>query len=120
MLASKTDTVAYLLIHYPFPDAHLLYIGDDDKDEEVFPMIHVRQGVAVKVFQPSQASSPSVADFLFKSPLETLQWIIRTCHYLACLQFSSRPTRISLDSKSTSSSTIVQAEDAILEKIERS
>ena len=74
-LASKTDTVAYLLTHYPLPDAHLLYIGDDDKDEEVFHMLQVKHGVAAKVFQPSQALSPTVADFFFRSPLETLQWL---------------------------------------------
>ncbi|HEU0295515.1 MAG TPA: trehalose-phosphatase [Anaerolineales bacterium] len=75
MLASKRETVAYLLIHYPLPDVRLLYIGDDDKDEEVFSMLHARHGMAVKVRQPSQASRPTEADFSFESPLKTLEWL---------------------------------------------
>jgi trehalose-6-phosphatase len=75
LLASKKETVGYLLTHYPLPDAHLLYIGDDDKDEEAFPLIHNNQGIAIRVFQPSQASRPTEADFFFESPLETLAWL---------------------------------------------
>ena len=75
LLASKRETVAYLLIHYPLPDAHLLYIGDDDKDEEVFPMLHAKHGVAVKVHQPFHASRPTEADFFFESPTDTLCWL---------------------------------------------
>ena len=74
-LASKKETVAYLLSQYPLPDAHLLYIGDDDKDEEAFPMIHVNQGIAIKVLQPSQATQPTEADFFFESPADTLRWL---------------------------------------------
>lgn len=75
LLASKKETVRYILEHDPMPDARLLYIGDDDKDEEAFPLIHSRQGVAIKVFQPSQASRPTEADFFLHSPLETLEWL---------------------------------------------
>lgn len=75
LLASKKETVAYLLDQYPFPDARLLYIGDDDKDEEAFPVIHTHQGVAVKVFQPTQGSRPTTADFWFESPRDTLRWL---------------------------------------------
>lgn len=74
-LASKRETVSYLLERYPFPNARLLYIGDDDKDEEAFSVIHANQGVAVKVLQPSQASRPTEADFFFESPTDTLHWL---------------------------------------------
>lgn len=74
-LASKKETVAYLLNQYPMPDARLLYIGDDDKDEEAFPVIHANQGIAIKVLQPSQAARPTEADFFFESPVDTLQWL---------------------------------------------
>lgn len=74
-LASKKETVVYLLRQYPLPSAHLLYIGDDDKDEEAFPVIHAHQGVALKVRQPSQATQPTEADFFFASPGETLRWL---------------------------------------------
>jgi len=76
-LASKRDTVEYLLAQYPFPDSRLLYIGDDDKDEEAFPVIHAHGGVAVKVRQASQESYPTTADFYFSSPGETLDWLQR-------------------------------------------
>jgi trehalose 6-phosphate phosphatase len=75
LLASKKETVSYLLTHYPLPDANLLYIGDDDKDEEAFPIIHSHRGMAIKVFQPSQTSRPTEADFFFDSPFETLDWL---------------------------------------------
>jgi trehalose 6-phosphate phosphatase len=74
-LASKKETVAYLLRQYPLTDTDLLYIGDDDKDEEAFPVIHAQQGVTVKVRQPSQAARPTTADFFFESPNDTLEWL---------------------------------------------
>ncbi len=75
LLTSKKETVVYLLTHYPLPNANLLYIGDDDKDEDAFPIIHSHQGIAIKVLQPSQASRPTEADFFFESPSETLNWL---------------------------------------------
>lgn len=74
-LASKRETVTYLLDTHPLPGARLLYIGDDDKDEEAFPVIHERGGLAVKVRQASQAARPTSADFFFGSPAETLSWL---------------------------------------------
>ena len=74
-LANKKETVAYLLSQYPLPEARLLYIGDDDKDEEAFPVIHANHGVVIKVLQPSQAARPTTADFFFESPADTLSWL---------------------------------------------
>jgi trehalose-phosphatase len=74
-VAGKGNTISYLLSQYPVPNARLLGIGDDDKDEEAFHIIHARGGVAVKVIQPSQASSPTDADFFFESPVETIDWL---------------------------------------------
>jgi trehalose 6-phosphate phosphatase len=74
-LASKSQAVAYLLNEYALPEARLVYVGDDDKDEEAFPVIHARDGVAVKVQQASQISQPTTADFFFHSPQETLAWL---------------------------------------------
>ncbi len=74
-LASKKETVTYLLNQYPLPDTHLLYIGDDDKDEEAFPVIRAHQGVAIKVLQPSQAAQSTEADFFFEAPADTLHWL---------------------------------------------
>jgi trehalose 6-phosphate phosphatase len=74
-LASKGHAVSYLLKRYPLRNARLLCIGDDDKDEEAFYVIHARGGKAVKVLQPSQASRPTEADFFFESPIHTLEWL---------------------------------------------
>ena len=75
LLASKKETVTYLLSQYPLPDARLLYIGDDDKDEEAFPVIHANDGIAIKVLQPSQDARPTTANFFFESPIDTLHWL---------------------------------------------
>ena len=74
-LASKKETVAYMLEKFPLPEARFLYIGDDDKDEEAFPLIHEHQGIAIKVIQPSQAGESTEADFFLSSPAETLLWL---------------------------------------------
>lgn len=74
-LASKKEAVTYLLSEYPLPKARLLYIGDDDKDEEAFPVIHAHDGIVVKVLQASQAAQPTTADFYFESPRDTLDWL---------------------------------------------
>lgn len=75
LLASKGNTVSYLIDHYPLPEARHLCIGDDDKDEEAFAVIHARGGAAVKVIQPSQISRPTEADIFFESPGETRDWL---------------------------------------------
>lgn len=74
-LASKKEAVAYLMSQYPFPNAQLLYIGDDDKDEEAFPLIHDSQGIALKVLHPSQMSRPTEADLCFGAPADALVWL---------------------------------------------
>jgi len=73
-LANKRETVTYLLSQYPFPDARLLYFGDDAHDEEAFSVIHANHGAAVKILQPTQDSSTS-AEFCFRSPIEALHWL---------------------------------------------
>jgi trehalose-phosphatase len=73
--ANKKETVLYLLREYPLPGARLLYLGDDDKDEEAFEAIHDHQGVAVKVVQASQSSSATEADYLLKSPQAAVHWL---------------------------------------------
>lgn len=74
-LASKREAVAYLLDQYGTSDTRLLYIGDDDKDEEAFPIIHAHGGKAVKVIQPSQRAAPTTADFFLDSPAHTRAWL---------------------------------------------
>lgn len=75
LLASKGEAISHLLSQYPLAEARLLFIGDDDKDEEAFGVVHDSGGVTVKVRQLSQSSSPTAADFLLESPAGTLRWL---------------------------------------------
>jgi len=73
-LAHKGKTVAHLIDRWPEADALPLYLGDDDKDEEAFDVIHAHGGYAVVV-----ASEPreTEADFRFPTPQTTRQWLSR-------------------------------------------
>lgn len=48
-VAHKGRTVDYILEECPWPGALLVYMGDDDKDEEAFEVIKTRGGIAVLV-----------------------------------------------------------------------
>lgn len=72
LLAHKGCTVDYLLSRYARPGARLLYLGDDDKDEEAFGVIKARGGVATVV-----ASEPrkTQADCRLGSPGDARRWL---------------------------------------------
>jgi trehalose-phosphatase len=72
-LADKKAAVAYLLEQYPLPDARLLYIGDDDKDEAAFSVVHAHGGVGVRVLANSERGRTLTADFILESPGATLR-----------------------------------------------
>jgi trehalose 6-phosphate phosphatase len=71
-LAHKGQAVAYLLDRYPWPGALPVYLGDDDKDEEAFGVIHERGGIALVV-----ASEPreTQADLRLASPQAARRWL---------------------------------------------
>jgi trehalose 6-phosphate phosphatase len=71
-LAHKGRTVEYLLDRFPLPGALLLYLGDDDKDEEAFEMIKAHGGLAVLV-----APDPrdTLADCRLESPAAAREWL---------------------------------------------
>jgi trehalose-phosphatase len=71
-LAHKGKTVAYLLDHYPWPDALPLYLGDDDKDEEAFGVIKERGGIAVLV---NATPRDTQADCRLGSPQAARRWL---------------------------------------------
>ena len=48
-IADKGQTVDYILDHYAWQGALPIYIGDDDKDERAFGVIHQHGGIAVLV-----------------------------------------------------------------------
>ena len=71
-LANKGKTVSYLLAHFPAPNALLVYVGDDDKDEEAFYAIHAHGGKAVIV---SEEPRVTTAEYRLSSPLEVRLWL---------------------------------------------
>jgi len=75
LLAHKGRTVEYLLENFPILDAQLVYIGDDDKDEEAFEVILERGGVAIKVVNSAHASQPTRATFTLASPSAVNFWL---------------------------------------------
>jgi trehalose-phosphatase len=87
-LAHKGRTIDYLLDLPPdhpagymaaWPDAPLLYLGDDDKDEEAFEVIQARGGTAIVVMSRPRETR---ADYRLESPADTRRWLRALLHYL--------------------------------------
>ena len=76
-LAHKGRTVEFLLDRYPSPGALPLYVGDDDKDEEAFSVIHAREGLAVRVCgRPCRTTADGTLD----SPQDARRWLANLLH----------------------------------------
>ncbi len=73
--AHKGQAVRYILGHFPFPGAHLLYFGDDDKDEEAFETVHAFGGKNIQVFNPDHPDLDGATDFQLDSPVAVRQWL---------------------------------------------
>jgi len=71
-LAHKGRTVDYLLHRYPWSGALPVYVGDDDKDEEAFSVIHAYGGVAIRV---CEKPCDTEADGRLTTPKDTQQWL---------------------------------------------
>ncbi len=71
-LAHKGQTVDYVLNRYPLPGALLLYLGDDNRDEEAFGMIKARGGIAIVV---AAAPRHTRADCRLESPQAVRHWL---------------------------------------------
>lgn len=70
--ADKGQTIDYLVEKYAWPEALLLYVGDDDKDEEAFEVIQKHGGLAVVV---SEQPRPTLADGRLPSPSAVRAWL---------------------------------------------
>lgn len=73
-LAHKGRTIEFLTQGDPQSDRLLVYIGDDDKDEEAFAVIHAQGGLAVVV---AAADRASLADCRLTSPAAVRQFLQR-------------------------------------------
>lgn len=74
-LASKAETVSFLLREFPWPQSQLAYIGDDDKDAAAFDMIHAYGGAAIWVTGFSHWPRPADADYALDSPAAVRRWL---------------------------------------------
>jgi trehalose-phosphatase len=75
VLAHKGETVFFLLSRFPWPGARPLYIGDDNKDEEAFDMIHSVGGIAVSVSHSNDPPPSTRADYNLESPAAVRRWL---------------------------------------------
>lgn len=71
-LAHKGKTVAWLLDKFPLREAFLVYLGDDDKDEQAYSVIHSGGGASVLVGKPRGSSR---ADYNLASPADVRSWL---------------------------------------------
>jgi trehalose-phosphatase len=71
-LAHKGETIVYLLDSFSEPNMLLVYIGDDDKDEEAFSVIHEHGGSAIVV---ASEPRPTLADYRLESPQAVRRWL---------------------------------------------
>jgi trehalose 6-phosphate phosphatase len=73
--ANKGKTVSYLLQNFPWPAARLVYVGDDDKDQEAFSVIQSLGGVAILVLNENELASFTNFDHVFASPQAVRAWL---------------------------------------------
>ncbi len=73
--AHKGKTVGYLYSHFPLPESRLIYIGDDDKDEEAFGTVHAFGGVNMLVSQRSHSIHFNEVDYIINSPGAVRAWL---------------------------------------------
>ncbi len=85
VLAHKGKTVGYLYSHFPLQDSRLIYIGDDDKDEEAFGTVHAFGGVNMLVSQRAHSVHFNEVDYILGSPGSVRTWLE---HLLECISES--------------------------------
>jgi trehalose 6-phosphate phosphatase len=73
--ANKAKTVAFLLSSFPFPDASVLYVGDDANDAEAFKIVHSSGGAAIAVAHHFGHIRANGGDYVLKSPKATRIWL---------------------------------------------
>jgi trehalose 6-phosphate phosphatase len=71
-LANKGVAIEYLLTNFPVNKALLVYVGDDDKDEEAFEVINRHKGVAVLV---SETERDTRASLRLSNPVRVREWL---------------------------------------------
>ena len=73
--AHKGELVKFLFKRYPFDGRHLVYIGDDDKDQEAFEDVHELGGINIQVSSPRHPGRYEGSDYIMDSPQEVRKWL---------------------------------------------
>ncbi len=73
--AHKGETVKFLFKRYPFDGRHLVYIGDDDKDQEAFEDVHELGGINIQVSSPRHPGQYEGSDYIMDSPQDVRNWL---------------------------------------------
>jgi trehalose 6-phosphate phosphatase len=74
LIANKGITIDFLLERFRWPGAALVYIGDDDKDEDAFKVIKSHGGATIVV---AREPRPTKADFRLQSPEDVRNWLTK-------------------------------------------
>jgi trehalose 6-phosphate phosphatase len=72
VVADKGQSVAILIDQAQWPGAKIIYIGDDDKDEQAFEVVKQRGGVSILT---SAVERSTLADYRLESPQDVRQWL---------------------------------------------
>lgn len=72
VIADKGQSVSTLLTRFSWPGAKILYLGDDDKDEEAFKVILKQSGIPILV---SEVDRTTLATKRLSNPAEVRGWL---------------------------------------------
>ena len=71
--ANKGQCVAYLQKNFPIQNATVIYMGDDDKDEEAFEVVQAQGGFAIRVC--SNIINRRIEDAQLEDPRSARNWL---------------------------------------------
>ncbi len=77
--ANKGICLEYLLNKYPHTDELMIYMGDDDKDEEAFAVIQSRGGLAIRVC--SNVINKPIEDWRLDNTQAARDWLRSLTNY---------------------------------------
>jgi len=73
--AHKGRTVDFIYDKFPLPDCRMVYIGDDDKDEEAFGTVHSLGGANILVSNRPWPRHLGEADYILETPASVRLWL---------------------------------------------
>jgi len=72
LIADKGQSAAILVDQAQWAAARIVYIGDDDKDEQAFGVVKQRGGISILV---SEVERPTLAAYRLDGPKDVRQWL---------------------------------------------